>query len=470
MKDSKKDITFEFAEEGEGEVLTGDLPDPQNAADAKNEKSENDGDKEKLGGRSESNFDAGKYKNTEWEKLVENLEKTKDLRKNFLESYNNIIKEGISSDLYVKRFRHFEDMIVKDVLPTIYGIEKPFEEEIKKAENELEHHNERNRIIEEFRNPEFKEPNKVTIEKENNKKLQQLNMPESERDDYFDSILSIRKEDQLNEFISRFSGYDPDKGDLPLVYRDLYYKNLQRIAYTFSGDPTYFATDYFEENLNKEDYLKNALDLVSKMKNTKTASEILFTILDIYEIQERAINQVFQSREFLKTIDPKLNKEIRVETIKRVIEKYSPIFAQKKIENFADVQRHYHKKKLEIIDYLINTSPSNYRGADAHFEKGRLLWERGLQLNDKTILEKAVAEWKEIESISKKENDDFLNSKTFQLIQPLLSEFTQSNNSQATINQLNMFLQTRMSDVLEAKRKREEKLLWPKGKSQANSK
>lgn len=86
------------------------------------------------------------------------------------------------------------------------------------------------------------------------------------------------------------------------MFRDLYYQNLQRLAYTFSSDSTYFSIDYLQENLNKEDYLKNSMNLLSELKGTKTATEILFTLENIYEIQSNAIGQFFINENNLKQL------------------------------------------------------------------------------------------------------------------------------------------------------------------------
>ncbi|MDX1961266.1 MAG: hypothetical protein SFU98_22045 [Leptospiraceae bacterium] len=410
----------------------------------------------KVQGKNPS-FDSDKYKEGEWKDLVENLEKTKDLRKNFLDTKDKLLLGNNYSESYVNRNRHYEDMIVKEILPTLFSIDKPFSEEIKKAVDNLERHRERNRIVEEFRNPDFQNPMRMEIEKKIAKpKFAPLEMDSKEREEYFDNILTETKEEQLNEFINRFSNYDPNEGDLPLVYRDLYYKNLQRLAYTFSSDPTYFSIDYFEENLNKEDYLKNAMELASKFKGTKTGTEILFTILDIFEIQERALLQLFQVKEHLKTIDPN-SKEIRIETLKRIVEKYDKVLAEKKIENFSIAQDLYHKKKLQIVDFLLENQ-KDYRSSDAHFEKGRILWERGIQKNDDTLIRQAVDEWK-LSRDDSKSSSEFLNKKT---LNEVLQIFEKQGKNQNTISQINLALQMRLRESMEEKRKREERLLWKK--------
>ena len=406
-----------------------------------------------------SNPNLSKLKNGEWKDLLDRLESTKDMRKNFLESYDKVIDNGLVSREYIKRYRHFEDMVVKDVFPTINSIENDFKDDIQKSEEVLENHNTRNQIIEDFRNS-WEEEDVITLEKSSdpakNKKTKNppLSMGKKERDEYFDSILKNAKEDQLQEFINTYSKYDPNTGDLPLVFRDLYYKNLQRLAYTFSQDPTYFTSDYFEENLNKEDYLRNSMALISKWEKTKTSTEILFSILDIYEIQERAIYQYFQNLEFQKTLTSQDKKQIRNEMIRQVIEKYGKIFKDKNITSYEEIVDMYYKKKVSIGDYLLATSPDNYRVKDILFERGRIYWEQGIKKNKDQYIEKGINEWKKIPT--EKNTGDFLNAETYELLKPYIS------NSRDNKDTITSILSGRMTKHLESKREREERLLYPR--------
>ncbi|MCB1177581.1 MAG: hypothetical protein KDK36_08400, partial [Leptospiraceae bacterium] len=413
--------------------------------------------------------DTSKFKGTNWEKLINNLESTKDLRKKYEENFDGIFDNSNVSGKYIRRHRHYEDMIVKEVFPTIYSIDKDFKDEIQESEEVLENHNERNKIIEDFRNHNIDPDEYVKLEIEKNlskdkdDKLTPLKMNENERDKYLDRILTDSKESQMQDFVNKFSGYDPSKGDLPLVYRDLYYKNLQRLAYTFSSDPTYFTSDYFEENLNKEDYLRNAMSLVSKLKNSKTSTEILFTILDIYEIQERAIFQYFQNETNWSTYSEEQKKQIRVETIRRVIEKYRPIFKNKNIQNYEDVVNLYFNKKKQIVDYLISTTPENYRKADGYFEKGRIHWERFYRTGNQEELQKARQAWSEVKKYKNSESE-FLNKNTYDSMLSYLPALSTPGNSNFQINKeaVNNLLNSKMASHLEKKRRREERLLWQK--------
>lgn len=413
------------------------------------------------------NFDKDKYKGSHWEELVEKLEETSELRKNFKNSFDNIFRDGSVSDSYIFRKRDYEDIIVKEVFPTIYDIDKPFEEEIKKAPDELSLHKERNRIIDSFRNKnvdadilemqldmEGRERNKVP-----------LSMPREERMKYLDKTLPKRKEDQLSEFISRYMNYNPNEGDLPVFVRDLYYENLQRLAYNFSSDPTYFTIDYFQENLNKEDFLKNSLSLYSEFKNSKVGSEILFTLENIYEIQERALILYFQNMQSLPYLSEESKKQLRVEVIRRVVEKYKKILKEKNIQSIADVHDLYFRKRIEIMDTLLANTPDHYRVKDAIFEKGRIYWEYSQHLpmeKRKEYQIQALQEWKKIESAQS--SGDFLNEKTYLELKNLTRGFLEPFDliPEYLERNINIIIRDRLAQILHEKSIREGKLLWKK--------
>ncbi len=401
-----------------------------------------------------------KYEGTEWKDLVENLEKTKDLRKNFKEDFqNNILQNGGATDRYIKRYRHYEDMVVKEVLPTLGSIDEPFSKNLDKADEVLEKHRERNEIIEKFRSGDGDEPIKLEIAKKKpNRSDIPLKMSEEEMNQYLDETLKNQKEEQMEEFRQKYAaGYDPDKGDLPKLFRELYYKNLRRIAYNFSPDPTYFAADYFEENLNKEDYLRNVMELVKKWKGTKTATEILFTIFDIYSIQERAVGEVLQMKTVLKNQNPADKNQIRSETIRRITEKYDPILAKKGIRTSADASRLYDTKKLEILNYILETSPEGYRKNDALFEKGRVLFEKSYRSNSQSF-EEAIEVWKKIQPEKDKE---FVFSGSHERLKEALKEIEKNPSSAGIIRmQVLNILQMREAESIEKKREREQRLLW----------
>ncbi|MCW7458436.1 hypothetical protein ND856_16095 [Leptospira bandrabouensis] len=411
-------------------------------------------------------FSKGKYKGSQWEELVKDLEGTSSLRKQFKNDYDLINENSGVADSYIKRNRDYEDIIVKDVLPTVKGIRDPFRVDIENAEDNLFVHKERNRIIEDFRKgDEYSPLITMRISKEGEAVPKSpLTMTKDDRTRYLDKTLKQKKEKQLDEFISRFMGYDPDKGDLSYFVRDLYYENLQRLAYPFSGDPSYFAIDYFQENLNKEDFLRQMMAALSENLGTNTGTEILFTIENIYEIQSRALEQYFQAKEYLTLATPEQKQTLRYETLRRMSEKYKKLLLEKKLFHPKDVEEAYSKKRVDILDTLIAKTPNGYRKRDGYFEKGRVLWEAGNSRKDSKLQSEALKIWNRISNLPT--NGDFLNEKAFESIQLLLRDLGNVSDADRlplqTKDQIELILRTRLSESMNRKKEREDKLLWPK--------
>lgn len=429
---------------------------------------EGDGDGDGQGGFGENtDFDKDKYKDSQWKDLVERLEESGDLRKNFKNNFDNITKDGSVDDSYINRKRDYEDITVKEVFPTVKNIDKPFREEIRQAPEELALHKERNKIIDLYRNiTEDADVLHMELDVEGEKRNRSpLSMPKEERMQYLDRTLKQKKEKQMKDFVSRFMNYDPDKGDLPEFIRDLYYENLQRLAYTFSSDPTYFTIDYFQENLNKEDFLKHTMALYTELQGKKAGTEILFTLENIYEIQARALSLYFQNLQSFPMLSEESKKNLRVEVIRRVLEKYKPILKEKNIKSIQDVNELYTKKRLDILNTLIQDSPNNYRVADAKFDLGRVHWEYAMNLGlseRKEHMSKAIQAWNSIGN-SDTQNGDFLNQKAWEEIRSELQKSQVGNAKEPNFNSQNkisQILRNRLGEVLNQKKVREDRLLW----------
>lgn len=261
-------------------------------------------------------------------------------------------------------------------------------------------------------------------------------------------------------------GYDPNKGDLNLFVRDLYYENLQRLAYPFSNDMSYFAIDYFQENLNKEDFLRQMMAALSSQLGTNTGTEILFTIENIYYVQGKALEQYFRVREYLKYSTPEQKQTIRYETLRQVEAKYKKLLQEKKISNVIEAEDAYVKKRIDILDTLIKNTPNHYRERDGLFEKAKLLWEYGQWKQDSKLQSDALKFFYKIPKVPN--NGDFLNQHAFDSIELLLREAGDpvdvSNLSEQTKHQIEYILRTRMEEVMTKKKQREDRLLWPKTK------
>ena len=390
----------------------------------------------------------------------------------FPQVFEDLIPGHNAKQSYIYRKRQHQDIVVKEVLPTLYTIDKPFESILKQAPSDLKQHTDRNRVIEDFRSwldgDDPRETSKVDIMDDRpDEGRTPLHFPRSERKKYFDSTLTEGKELQLKNFIDKYFHHDPNKGDLPLAIRDLYYENLQRLAYMFSYDVTFFMIDYFQENLNKEDFLKHSLAKVSELRKTKAATELLFAIENIYDIQQRATKLLLDFSKKYQELPNERKNRLRTETLKRVMERYRPLLKQKKILNQKDSFQIYAKRRLEIMDYLIKQTPRSYRVKDALFEKGRIYWELGKMNLDASQYEKAIRVWSKIPTI-RSDRGDFLNKDAFEKVWPYLKSAAVRRPEQKgrlsflpLVNHISGILNSRLQEQLSEKRIREDRLLWP---------
>ncbi|HRP68388.1 MAG TPA: hypothetical protein PLY93_02535, partial [Turneriella sp.] len=351
-----------------------------------------------------------------------------------------------------------------DIFPTLHTIDKPFREEIKEAPQELEKMEERNEIIENYRlwregkRIADKNRTKVQVNRQAKGSAGKLNFNAAERRKYFDETLSDPKEKQLDSFLRDYGNYDPNEGDLPQAIRDLYYENLQRVASSFNSDMTYLAIDYFHEALNKEEFLRKALDVVSKKKGTKYATEILFAIENIYEIQGRALKLLFDVKKHIDRLSPKERDNIRIKTLEKVVKRYLPLAEKKGIRNEDAALQHYYLKRLEILDYLVETSPGGYRSKDATLAKGRIFWESIDPANPNSWQNgnRAVDIWRTIDNLA--DDGDFIGEDLYKSMKEHLKRYRSLNSIES--QRIQQALRQNDTKLLQKKIERENRILW----------
>jgi len=423
---------------------------------------------QKIRRKSSEEFEKEFQVKGEWKDLVKNLSQNSSLRQQFPETFDNINTNSGAKESYIFRKRHYEDLVVKEVFPTLKTIEKPFEQILRQAPKDLEKYAERNEIIEKYRKwteGEIVEnrPKVQIVKKTSQSRNIPLEFPHDSRRKYFDSTLRETKETQLYNFIERYFRYDPNRGDLPVAVRELYYDNLQRIVYSFSPDPTYLDIDYFDENLNKEDFLRNALSQASRLKGTKTQTELLFAIQDIYEIQQKAWAIFFDFQNLYQSYTPEQRKKLRYETLRRIVERYKPVLEQKKIHNYQDAVKVYSKKREEISDYMLKYSPGQYRKADILFEKGRIHWDLGSVTHSDAEKAAALQIWKTIQNDPALSGDaNFVNKGAMERLIPILDNYDKLQNVGIIEGHVQSILDQNKYKRINEKMKREEKILWPK--------
>lgn len=408
-----------------------------------------------------------------WGDLIHRLDANTGFKDKYTESYDDLIENSKVGNSYIHRDRKNEDIVVKEVFPTIYSIDQSFEDTLKVAPKKLDEFVERNDIIEQYRSQNSDEKTQLTVKllsKDSAANLGPLKFPPAERQAFFDKTLSLDKTEQLSSFIKKYFSYDPNEGDLPIATRELYSENLERLLYSFSSDPTFFYLDFYLENLNKEDFLHNALSQASLLDGTKTASELLFSIERIYEIQQRAWGAYFDFDLLFQNIPPERRERLRVETLKRVNERYKEVLRKKDIKSFTDIKEKYLKRRYEIIEHIVNNTPDAYRLPDALFERAVILWEMGLQNNDEKAKQQAINQWQALIDEAKKTNfspsaysSDFINLPHLRLLDALLRVYQNEPADRKAIRekQISDALMQRRSEQFTKKRAREKRILWP---------
>jgi len=407
-----------------------------------------------------------------WGDLLERLEKNTGFKENYPQTYDDLLESRGVSGSYIHRDRLHEDIVVKDVFPTIHNIDQPFEEILKAAPEKLNEFEDRNEIIELYRSQNSDEDIQLVEIKAEHKvnSFGPLVFPPAERKEYFDKTLPLDKTKQLSDFIEKYFNYDPNEGDLPIATRELYSQNLERLLYTFSSDPTYFFLDFYLENLNKEDFLHNALDQAAKLDGSKTATKLLMAIERIYEIQQRAWRTYYDFESIYKELPQQKKDRLRIETLRRANARYKEVLEKKGIKDLQELENKYLKRRYEIIDHIIKNTPKAYRLHDALFEQGFITWQMGLQNNDEKLKQEAIVQWQSLidevlpSNFSEKAYPDFINISHLRLLNALIKAYHREPETMKAVREQqisDIFMVQRHIKRLTKKRERESRLLWP---------
>ena len=413
----------------------------------------------------------GNIDQAKWGDLLERLKDNTGFQGGFVQTYEGFTANNKVSNSYIFRDRMHEDIVIKEVFPTIHDIDKPFQEVLTDAKQKLSDHTERNRIIDEFRDPLSVNESRLKIQIEPKSEMENqgaLHFPPDERQKYFDETLAENKTKQLGDFIKKFHKYDPNVGDLPIATRELYYQNLERLLYSFSTDSTYFYLDFYLENLNKEDFLFNALNEASRLDGSKTVTELLFILQELYEIQQRAWQVYFDFKKANDKTPPAKRNRLRFETLRRVDERYKPVLESKNIQNINDIHKRYFKRRLEISEYILNNTPKAYRVHDAKFTQASILWEMGSVENSQAKINKSLDIWKSLlkqvkqNPLSNTEKSEFLNLPILSNLEKLLISYENSPENLRPTHAKNItaMLKRREPGRIERKRERENRILW----------
>lgn len=397
--------------------------------------------------------------------LLDLLKESDNLKEKGFSQLDHMIPGSDVDEEYIYRKRRYKEIIVKDVFPTIHTINIPFESVIRRSKDDLIFFEKRNNIIKDYHSWKggqkiYQRRFRVTIKKmrPSSESIPLLKMGKDQRMKYLDSTLKTAKEKQLEKFIEKYLSYHPDKGDLPGFIRELYYENLQRLAYRFSFDPTFFFVDYFQENLNKESFLKNAIFLLSRLKDTKSGIELGFTIENIYEIQSNAWDFFYQYKKMKDQMDKKDLNKTRIKTLNLMDKKYSRILKQKNIYNEKELKKRYFQKRIEIMNFLNKNNTYNYRLADIYYQKGEIYWQWYSATKDPEKREAAFLNWNRAANFNGSDN---IFKKDLSSIRSIMKN---SRTAPEADLKIKMFFLQNLKRHLASKKERESRLLWGKKK------
>lgn len=209
--------------------------------------------------------------------------------------------------------------------------------------------------------------------------------------------------------------------------------------------------------------MRRALDVVSKKKGTKYATEILFAIENIYEIQGRALKLLFEVKRHIATLPAKDKNNIRVQTLEKVVQRYMPLAEKKGIRNDRDALQHYYLKRTEVLDYLLENTPGGYRTKDATFAKAKVFWESADPMNPGTWqnAKRAVDLWRSIDHLS--DAGDFVAGEAHTAMREALQKFKAFASPETT--QIRIALDKETFKIMQKKTERENRILWSSKKS-----
>ncbi len=400
------------------------------------------------------------FSNKEYEKLLDDINKSQKLISKYKPQFEQLLRNAKAPQKYIYRDRAYDELIAKDVFPTLQNIKRHFSYSLRRAPKDLRKHKTRNRVINDFklftRGRSLRHTRYVELNlNHKGEKKGPLVMNRQQRLRYLNNTYLLPKESQLSKFVKEFMIYDPNMGDLPALARELFFENLLRVVYAFSADKSYFFIDYSLENLNKEDYLKEILDQVAKVKGTKTATELLFTVENIYETQQKAWGEYYkllENYQFEENSD-----KLRLKVLKGLMQKYAEPLKKRKIYSYKDIANLYTARRIEIMEHIVRTTPDNYRKADALFWKARVHWERGRTFKDPSEYMLAI---KALRQIDPNQAEPFYARQAYRTLRVFIERIQGQQVSPQIELMISRYFDFPLKDIADRLIQRENRFLW----------
>jgi len=251
--------------------------------------------------------------------------------------------------------------------------------------------------------------------------------PEERIREILDGLMHFPEDRQLSFFAERYlAAFDPNRGDLPYLTRELIRNNLCSIVINYSRLSGAFG---FIEQI----FFSRPLDLTFHgyclaNPETRTGAEFLFALASHYNFEKRAIQYLYnaypEARMVLRQPFPEpdlFNKKLKAYIIKEIHEELTTSLRGSGIPTLEDVLAEYSLAEKRIYDRIIGADgPDKNRGL---YAQGSLYWE------DK-IYDQAVEVWNRIDS-----------SFSFETFRKIKSVLTRAESQKQKIAQINDILE-----------------------------
>jgi hypothetical protein len=175
------------------------------------------------------------------------------------------------------------------------------------------------------------------------------------------------------EIVTFTSAHHPSRGRLPDVIRAYLDRNiLQPYCDGDKRDPRYWAM--LENAAEHADFIDFIRSYARRYPSSKTTTELLFLLDELAQGNRDVILMVIETRPdehltFTRTMAPDAyNLAIAVK------DRYGRWLLERGMTK-VEVRRYYNELRLRLLQTIIETTPDNYRAADAKFLAGQILWE-----------------------------------------------------------------------------------------------
>jgi hypothetical protein len=177
----------------------------------------------------------------------------------------------------------------------------------------------------------------------------------------------------FSEIVNLTAAHHPNRGRLPDVVRAYLDQNiLQPYCDGDKHDPRFWAM--LENAADHADFIDFIRSYARRYPSSRTTTELLFLLDELAQGNRDVLLMVIETRPdehlaFTRTMAPEAY--VLAGAIK---DRYGRWLVERGMTK-AEVRRHYNELRLHLLRTIVETTPDNYRAADAKFLAGQVLWE-----------------------------------------------------------------------------------------------